>query len=72
MIGVYENVDIFGSIYVIFGGGVVVINVVNVVLGLNVKVIIIELNDDCIKCFEDMYVEKDVIVVKLILENLVE
>lgn len=49
MIGVYENVDIFGSIYVIFGGGVVVINVVNVVLGLNVKVIIIELNDDCIK-----------------------
>lgn len=72
MIGVYENVDIFGSIYVIFGGGVVVINVVNVVLGLNVKVIIIELNDDCIKYFEDMYVEKDVIVVKLILENLVE
>ena len=61
--GVHENVDIPGSTYVIFGGGVAT-NAANVALGLNAKVIIIELNDDRIKYLEDMYAEKDVTVVK--------
>lgn len=44
----------------------------NVALGLNAKVIIIELNDDRIKYLEDMYAEKDVTVVKSTPENLAE
>ena len=62
--GVHENVDIPGSTYVIFGGGVAATNAANVALGLNAKVIIIELNDDRIKYLQDMYAEKDVTVVK--------
>ena len=56
--GVHENVDIHGSTYVIFGGGVAATNAANVALGLNAKVIIIELNDDRIKYLQDMYAEK--------------
>ncbi|MCT6543971.1 alanine dehydrogenase, partial [Staphylococcus aureus] len=41
--GVHENVDIPGSTYVIFGGGVAATKAANVALGLNAKVIIIEL-----------------------------
>lgn len=70
--GVHENVDIPGSTYVIFGGGVAATNAANVALGLNAKVIIIELNDDRIKYLEDMYAEKDVTVVKSTPENLAE
>lgn len=70
--GVHENVDIPGSTYVIFGGGVAATNAANVALGLNAKVIIIELNDDRIKYLQDMYAEKDVTVVKSTPENLAE
>lgn len=72
MTGVHENVDIPGSTYVIFGGGVAATNAANVALGLNAKVIIIELNDDRIKYLQDMYAEKDVTVVKSTPENLAE
>ncbi|HDE7894181.1 TPA: alanine dehydrogenase [Staphylococcus aureus] len=70
--GVHENVDIPSSTYVIFGGGVAATNAANVALGLNAKVIIIELNDDRIKYLQDMYAEKDVTVVKSTPENLAE
>ncbi len=52
--------------------GVAATNAANVALGLNAKVIIIELNDDRIKYLEDMYAEKDVTVVKSTPENLAE
>ncbi len=49
---------IYRYTYAIFGGGVAATNAANVALGLNAKVIIIELNDDRIKYLEDMYAER--------------
>ncbi|MCU7558396.1 alanine dehydrogenase [Macrococcus capreoli] len=70
--GVKEIVDIPSSTYVIFGGGVAATNAANIALGLNAKVIIIELNDDRIEYLKSQYAGKDVEVVKSTPENLSE
>ncbi len=56
--GVHENVDIPRHIIMNISSDVAATNAANVALGLNAKVIIIELNDDRIKYLEDMYARK--------------
>lgn len=70
--GVQEGVDIPGGTVVIFGGGAAAVNAANISLGLNSKVIIIELNDERINWLTEHYAGRNVEIVKSTPANLAE